>query len=428
MSSSYATRHQWNVVLSSFAGTALEQYDFLLYGTASALVFNKVFFPHLDPLAGTLASLGTYAAGYFARGAGALLCGHLGDRVGRKTLLIATLLVMGIASTLIGLLPTYDAVGIWAPVMLTVLRIVQGFAIGGEQSGAIVFGFESAPPSREGVFASLSNAGGYGGVVLSTLALLLVTQLPDAQFLAWGWRIPFLASIVLVAIGLACRMRLPETPAFESMRASDAIERFPLGHLLRHHPREVFVVLMARLGEISWSVFVLVFSVAYVTAHLKLPKPVILTAVVCGATLAMCMVPVTAAWSERYGRKSFYIVGLLLSAVYVWPFLAILETRTPIWIVAAVVVALGVIHPLMYGPQGGLFASMYAPRVRFSGVSVAAVGAVIGGGVSPVICSALLSASDGATSGVAVFISAVGCVAALIVACVPARRRSGLVG
>lgn len=409
-------------MLSSFAGTALEQYDFLLYGTASALVFNKIFFPHLDPVAGTLASLGTYAAGYFARGAGALLCGHLGDRIGRKALLIATLLVMGVASTLVGLLPTYESIGIWAPVLLTVLRIVQGFAIGGEQSGAIVFGFESAPPRYEGVFASLSNAGGYGGVVLSTLALLLVTQLPEAQFLAWGWRLPFIASIVLVAIGLACRLRLPETPAFESMRSHGAIERFPLAQLLRHHPREVFVVLMARLGEISWSVFVLVFAVAYATAHLKLPRPVILTAVVCGATVAMCMVPLTAALSDRLGRKGFYVAGLLLSGAYVWPFLAILETRAPAGIVMAVVVALGVIHPLMYGPQGGLFASMYSARVRFSGVSVAAVGAVIGGGVSPVICSALLNAHDGETSSVAIFVSALACVAALIVACVRVPR------
>lgn len=417
----HGARRRRAIILSSFAGTALEQYDFLLYGTASALVFNKIFFPHLDPLAGTIASMGTYATGYFARGAGALLCGHFGDRIGRKALMVATLLVMGLASTLVGVLPTYATLGIWAPVLLTALRIVQGFAIGGEQSGAIVFGFESAPPRREGIYASLSNAGSYAGVVLSTLALLLVTQLPDEKFLSWGWRLPFLFSIVLVVIGLMCRLRLPETRAFESMRTRGAIEPFPLARVVREHPREMLVVLMARLGEISWSVFVLVFCAAYATVQLKLPRSVILTAVVCGATVAMCMVPVMAALSDRVGRKHLYIAGLLLSAAYVWPFLAMLETRSAAWVVAAVVIALGLIHPLMYGPQGGLFASMYVARVRFSGVAVAAIGAIIGGGISPIICSALLASSDGRTSAVALYISAMGCVAALIVAFAPTR-------
>lgn len=415
-------KHRLYVFISAFLGTAIEQYDFLLYGTASALVFSKIFFPTLDPLAGTIASLGTYAAGYFARGAGALICGHFGDRIGRKTLLLATLLVMGTASTLVGCLPTYAQIGIWAPTLLTLLRIFQGLAIGGEQSGATVLSVESAPAGRRGLYGSWSNSGSYGGALLSTGALLLTSRLPEADFLTWGWRIPFLFSAVLLVIGLVGRVRLPEAHEFEQMKATQAVARFPLADLLRNNRREIAIVFMARLGEITWSIFVLLFSVAYVTVHLALPRQVVLAAIMAGATLAVFLVPLFAALSDRIGRKPIYLAGLLACALYVWPYFTLLNTRDPALVKLAIVIALGLIHPLMYGPQGGFFADMFDVRVRFSGVSIGAIGAIIGGGVSPVICSALLAARNGDPLWVACYVAASSLIAASFVLLAP---RSG---
>lgn len=414
-----STRRGPYVFISAFLGTAIEQYDFLLYGTASALVFSKIFFPTLDPLAGTIASLGTYAAGYFARGAGAVICGHFGDRIGRKTLLLATLLIMGIASTLVGCLPTYAQAGIWAPVMLTTLRILQGFAIGGEQSGAIVLGVESAPAGKRGLYGSWSNSGSYGGALLSTGALLLTSQLPEADFLSWGWRIPFLLSAVLVAIGLIGRARLPETREFVQMKAAHAVARFPLADLLRDNRREVAIVFMARLGEITWSIFILLFSVAYVTVHLGLPRQVVLVAIMAGAALAVFMVPLFAALSDRIGRKPIYFAGLVACALYVWPYFNLLNTRDPAMIKLAIVIAIGLIHPLMYGPQGGFFADMFDTKVRFTGVSIGAIGAVVGGGISPVICSALLATRNGDPLWVACYVAASALIAAGFVLLAP---------
>ncbi|WP_109480066.1 MFS transporter [Paraburkholderia sp. C35] len=420
-------RARWPYVfVSAFLGTAIEQYDFLLYGTASALVFNRLFFPNLDPLAGTIASLGTYAAGYFARGAGALICGHFGDRIGRKTLLMVTLLVMGIASTLVGCLPTYASIGIWAPILLTTLRVLQGFAIGGEQSGAIVLGVESAPAHRRGLYGSWSNSGSYGGVLLSTGALLLTALLPEPAFLAWGWRLPFLFSAVLVVIGLIGRARLPETAEFAQLQARGGVARFPLRDLMRDHARAVLIVFMARLGEITWSVFVVLFAVAYVTVQLKLPKSVILGAIMSGAALGVFMVPLFAALSDRIGRKPIYLAGLVACALYVWPFFALLNTRDPMWISVAVVLALGVVHPMMYGPQGGFFADMFDVRVRFSGVSMGAIGAIVGGGVNPLICSSLLAQGHGNPHSVAVYITACALVAACFTFFAPRRTHDAV--
>ncbi|CAH2801981.1 MAG: Uncharacterized MFS-type transporter [Candidatus Burkholderia crenata] len=323
--------------LRLFSAQPIEQYDFLLYGTASALVFNKIFFPNLDPLAGTIAALGTYAAG------------HFGDRIGRKTRLLTTLLVVRRSLTLVGCLPTYAAIGIWAPVFLTTLRALQRFAIGGEQSGAIVLGVESAPANRRGLYGSRSNSGSYGGALLSTGALLLTSLLPEHEFLSWGWRVPFLFSAVLVMIGLVGRARLPETREFKQLQATDSVAWFPLRDLLRDKRREVVIVLMTRLGEITWSVFVLLFSVAYVTVQLKLPRPVVLGAIMAGAAMVVFTVPLFAALSDRIGRKPLYLSGLMVCAVYVWPYFSLLNTRDPVLITLAIVVALGVVHPLMYG-------------------------------------------------------------------------------
>ena len=258
------------VFLSSFIGTALEQYDFLLYGTAAALVFNKLFFPTLDPLTGALAAIATYAtgSGYVGRPLGSILCGYLGDRYGRKSILLATLIVMGVASTLIGLLPTYASAGIWAPTLLCLLRLIQGIALGGEQGGAILIAVENAPKAKRGLFGSWSSSGGMAGLVLSTLALSLTAKLPEADFLSWGWRLPFLFSMVLVVIGVIARTRLPESHEFEAARQAGKVSKTPLRTLVRDHKKQILLASIARAGEIAWPINVLVFTTAYAVSQI----------------------------------------------------------------------------------------------------------------------------------------------------------------
>ncbi len=292
-----------------------------------------------------------------------------------------------------------------------------------------MLGVESAPANRRGLYGSRSNSGSYGGALLSTGALLLTSLLPEHEFLSWGWRVPFLFSAVLVMIGLVGRARLPETREFKQLQATDSVAWFPLRDLLRDKRREVVIVLMTRLGEITWSVFVLLFSVAYVTVQLKLPRPVVLGAIMAGAAMVVFTVPLFAALSDRIGRKPLYLSGLMVCAVYVWPYFSLLNTRDPVLITLAIVVALGVVHPLMYGmdrkgPQGGFFADMFDVRVRFSGVSIGAIGAVVGGGINPVICSSLLAHRAGDPSGVALYITISTLIAACFVAFAPRASAS----
>jgi MFS transporter, MHS family, shikimate and dehydroshikimate transport protein len=287
-----------------------------------------------------------------------------------------------------------------------------------------VLGVESAPAHRRALYGSWSNSGSYGGVLLSTGALLLMSLLPESAFLSWGWRVPFLFSAVLVVIGVVGRARLPETLEFAKLKAQQRVARFPLRDLLRYHTRAVAIVFMARLGEITWSVFVVLFTVAYVTVQLKLPKSVILGAILSGAALGVFMVPLFATLSDRVGRKPIYVAGLVVCALYVWPFFSMLNTRDPFWIRIAVVLALGVVHPMMYGPQGGFFADMFDVRVRFSGVSIAAIGAIVGGGMNPLICSSLLAQRQGEPTLVAGYIAACTLVAAGFTLFAPKRRES----
>lgn len=406
--------HRFVVFLSSFMGTALEQYDFLLYGTAAALVFNKLFFPTLDPLTGALAAIATYATGYVGRPLGSILCGYLGDRYGRKSVLLATLIAMGLASTLIGLLPTYATAGIWAPVMLCALRLVQGVALGGEQGGAILIAVENAPKSKRGLFGSWSSSGGMAGLVLSTLALSLTTKLPEADFLAWGWRLPFLFSIVLVIIGVVSRLRLPESHEFEQAQRAGTVSKTPLATLFGSHKKQIFLAAVARAGEIAWPINVLVFTTSYAVTQLKLGKPMFLNAILVGACISIVGNTLFAAISDRIGHRRMYVIGTLCAAVGVWPYFMLINTMQPLLVGAAVAIALGVIHPMMYGPQGALFAGLFGTRVRYSGVGIAhQIGALVGGGITPVLSSLLLARNGGSPWMVALLITVFALVAGI---------------
>src|SRR5215211_1876487 len=300
------------VAIASFVGTTIEWYDFFLYGTASALVFGKLFFPNYDPLTGTLASFGTYAVGFAARPIGGIVCGHFGDRVGRKSMLILTLLIMGVATFLIGLLPTYHQIGIWAPILLVLLRLAQGFGVGGEWGGAVLMAVEHTPEGRRGFYGSWPQVGVPAGLLLGTGAFGLISLLPDEQFFAWGWRAVFLASIVLVAIGLYIRLQILETPAFTRLREAQEEAQVPFMELLRAQPKELILGMGTRWIEgLVFNAYG-VFRISYATSQLEVTRTTVLIGVAVASAFGVMLVPVYGLLSDRFGRRVIYGAGVAL--------------------------------------------------------------------------------------------------------------------
>lgn len=377
--------------LAGFVGTAIETYDFFLYGTAAALVLNRLYFPTLSPLSSTLASLATYSVGFVARPIGGLVIGHFGDRIGRRTMLVVTLLTMGTATVLIGLLPTYTRIGPAAPALLVLLRLAQGFAVGGEWSGAALIAVEHAPAEARGFYGSWTQIGTPTGLLLSTAAFALVARLPDAQFLAWGWRVPFLASVALVAIGLIIRLRVPETPAFLRVKEDGAAARRPAIDVLRSHPREVLLAIGVRIAENGAFYIYTVFVLVYGTRHAGLPRETVLAAVLSGAACLLVAVPICGALSDRVGRKPVYLFGAVMTGLLAWPLLRLLDTGSPALACAALIVALVFGHAPMYGPQAAFMAELFGARVRYTGMSLGSqLSSVISGGLSPFVATTLL--------------------------------------
>lgn len=394
--SSPAQSHHRIAGLASFAGTTIEWYDFFLYGTAAALVFNKLFFPEMDPLSGLFAAFATYAVGFIGRPLGGIVFGHFGDRVGRKAMLILTLLMMGIPTVAIGLIPTHGQIGYWAAALLVLLRFLQGIAVGGEWGGAVLMAVEHAPKAQKGFYGSLPQTGVGAGLVLSSLAMGAVSQLPEEDLLSWGWRLPFLASIVLLGVGWLIRSRVPESPEFVSLQASQAEVQAPLAVIVRHHRRSVLTIIGARMAENAWFYLSATFALAYATNTLGMPRAQVLSAITAGAALSLLTMPLAGWLADRVGAKRLYLIGLSLLALYVWPFFTLLGTRdlTSVWI--ALVLAIGIIFPLMYAPESVLFSRQFPAAVRYSGISLGVQFAgVLGGGLAPMIATALLAQGGG---------------------------------
>ncbi|HUA53189.1 MAG TPA: MFS transporter [Candidatus Sulfotelmatobacter sp.] len=393
-----------SVALAGTIGTVIEWYDFLIYGTAAALVFNGQFFPTVDPLTGTLASLGTYAVGFLARPFGGALFGHFGDRLGRRSMLMLTLMVMGTGTFLIGLLPTYGQIGIGAPILLVVLRLIQGIGLGGEWGGASLMVLEHAPDHRRGFYGSLVQVGFPLGLVTSSGVFALVTKMPEAAFAAWGWRIPFLISIVLVGLGAFVRARVPETPVFEAIKARNDIADNPFLEAILRSPRSFLVALGLKISEVSWVYMLTVFVVVYATTRLGLPRTLLLNAILVAALIEVVTIPLFGHLSDVIGRRPFYFAGAAFTIAFAFPLFWLLDMKSPEIVVATIVVALNLGHGLMFAPESAYFPELFGARVRYSGASFGfQASAAIGGGFSPIIATAL-AGSLGGTAGVSVML------------------------
>jgi MHS family shikimate/dehydroshikimate transporter-like MFS transporter len=395
------------VALASFVGTAIEWYDFFLYGTAAALVFNKLFFPDATPLVGTLAAFGTFAVGFAARPVGGIIFGHFGDRVGRKSMLVISLLIMGIATAMIGLLPTYGTIGVAAPVLLVLLRMAQGFGVGGEWGGAVLMSVEHAPKGKRGLYGSFPQMGVPAGLLGATVVFALTQRFTsDAAFLSWGWRVPFLVSIVLVAVGLFIRLRLLESPAFQKIKDTGTESTIPIVDLVKTHPRNLLVAIGMRIAENGIFYIFTVFVLAYGEDTLKVGKSTMLTCVAIAAGIGLFTVPLWGSLSDRFGRKPMYLAGAVFSLLFCFPFFALVETKEPVLICVAIVLGVNVGHDLMYGPQAAYFSELFGTRVRYSGASLGyQLASALSGGFAPLIAVALLAANHGSPTFVAIYMT-----------------------
>jgi MFS family permease len=377
------------ILVAGAIGTAIEWYDFFIYGLIAPLVFDQLFFPKFDQLTATLAVFATFAVGFLARPLGGVIFGHFGDRIGRKSVLLCTLLIMGLATMGIGLLPTYGRAGVIATTALVVLRFIQGFALGGEATAAGLMAIETSPGGQRGFSAAVIQAAGPLGVVLASLAALLISRLPEADLLSWGWRVPFLISAVLVAVGIYMRMRIEESATF---REAPEVAAVPAVEALRTHWRSVIIVFFAEMAQTSYFYLTAIFTISFATRQLGVQKGVITQAVLLANLVALVAMPLIGAWSDRIGRKRLFLAGVVIAAASMFVFYHAVASRDTLMVTVAVMLAAGVIHPLMFSTEGSYFPELFPTRIRFTGVSIGKqLGVVLGGGIAPLVATSLFA-------------------------------------
>ena len=383
-----------SAAFASAIGTTIEWYDFFIYGLAAGLVFNAVFFPENDPIVGVLLAFGTFAVGYIGRPVGALLFGHFGDRIGRKSALITTMMIMGVCTTLIGLLPSYASIGVWAPALLMLLRIAQGIGIAGEWGGAVLLAVEYAPTKRRGLYGSWPQIGVPVGLVLATSVFFVLTStLTQEQMTAWGWRIPFLASVVLIFVGLAIRLKLMDSPAFRHLKEQGEVAKAPLRDLMKTRKSTILLAMGTKwaegVGFNTWAVFV----VTYITMQTDISEDSALLAVTIAAAVAVIFIPVWGLVSDLFGRLRIYAAGSIALGLAAFPAFALFNTASEVILTLVLVVVFGIAYPLMFAPQGAMYAELFEAKIRYSGISVVfQFASIVSSGLTPLILTALLYA------------------------------------
>jgi MFS transporter, MHS family, shikimate and dehydroshikimate transport protein len=410
------------VALASFIGTAIEWYDFFLYGTAAALIFGELFFPEFSSTAGTLAAFSTYAVGFAARPLGGIVFGHYGDKIGRKAMLILSLLIMGIATALIGVLPTFESIGVLAPILLVVLRFCQGIGVGGEWGGAVLMAVEHAPEGRRGFYGSWPQMGVPAGLLTGNLVFLAATAwLPES----WGWRVPFLLSIILVGVGLFIRLRIMETPAFLQVKETRTEAPMPILDVLRTYPKNVLLAMGMRVAENGTFYVLTVFVLTYIVEELKLEQTTGLIGVLIAAFIGLFTIPLFGHLSDRVGRRPLYLLGSGFSLLFAFPFFWLLNTGVEPLIWLAIILGVNIGHDAMYGPQAAFFSELFGTRVRYSGASLGyQLASVFAGGFAPLISLALLTAYG--YGAVAIYMAAMALITVISVVLVTETFRSDI--
>ena len=394
------------VILASFIGTTIEWYDFFLYGTAAALVFNRLFFPNVDSFTGTLSAFGTFAVGFIARPFGGLIFGHFGDRLGRKSMLVTSLLIMGVATFVIGLLPTYHSIGVLAPILLVSMRFAQGIGVGGEWGGAVLMAVEHSAGKNRGFHGSWPQMGVPAGLLLSTVVFSICSSaFSEEEFLVWGWRLPFLLSVVLIGVGLFIRLTILETPAFLEQKQHADVPQPPITMLLRNYPRNVLLGIGMRFAENGTFYVLTVFVLSYGESYLRVPRSTMLTGVILSSFIGLFSTPAFGALSDRVGRRPVYLGGALFTMFFAFPFFWLLDTCSPLLIWLAIVLGVNLGHDAMYGPQAAFFSELFGTRVRYTGASLSyQLSSVFAGGFAPLIATGLLAKFGSA--GVAAYVAA----------------------
>ncbi|GAB3205003.1 MFS transporter [Marinactinospora thermotolerans] len=398
-------RPHGKVIAASLTGSSIEWFDFFLYSTAAGLVFDELFFPSSDPVVSLMLSYLSFSLTFFIRPLGGFIFSHIGDRIGRKKTLVITLSLMGGSTVLIGLLPTYAQIGVWAPILLIILRLVQGLGIGGEWGGALLLAYEYAPKNRRGLFGSVPQMGITIGMLLASLALTVMQLLSEEQFTSWGWRIPFIASFLLVLLGLWIRSGIDETPAFRQAKAEGNVAKMPIAETLRHHWRSVLIAIGAKVVETAPFYIFGTFVVSYATGTLGFANATALNAVTVGAIVATVMIPLMGRLSDTFGRQRVYLGGAVLLALFAAPYFMLIDLGGAWALVLATVIGLGIFWPPVTATIGTLSSEIFSTRVRYTGVTLGyQVGAALAGGTAPLLATWLLGRYDNSWAPIAIYL------------------------
>jgi metabolite-proton symporter len=407
------------VVMASLIGATIEWYDFFLYGVIAGIVFNQLYFPTHDPLVSIVLAYATFAVGFLARPLGGIVFGHFGDKLGRKQMLVITILIMGIATVLIGLLPTYQQIGVAAPILLLILRIAQGIGIGGEWGGAVLMAYEFAPEHKRGFYASIPQIGLAIGLCLSSGVVALLSLMPDEAFMAWGWRTAFIGSIVLIVVGLYIRLKVAETPDFVAVKQEREEVKIPFVELIRTYPKNILLGMGARyIDGVFFNVFA-VFSIVYLSKYVQIERTTALVLVCISALVMVAAIPIFGALSDRWGRPKTYAVGSFLLALSVFPAFMMMESGNLVWVTLGLVVPFGILYAMCYGPEAALFSDLFHAKVRYTGISfVYQFSGIFASGITPIIATYLLDFGGGEPwllAGYVVFAALISMVSAMLI-------------